>query len=380
MDIVAQMQDTAIQAVLGPTFEAFVPLLEPKRAEITQARKTFRYGATERHQLDVYSPTTGNNHPILFFVYGGGFVTGERTLPAPADLCYGNLGLYFAQKGFVVVIPDYRLAPGTTFPGPVEDVRDALAWATSDANRAALGANADTNSVFFLGHSAGGVHALTLLLHAPVSPAPRPTCPHQGRRDRVRPAPLRDGHPCVLTDAYYGSAESTAAHAPFSLLRAAPPELLAGSRRSRWSSASTTRIVHGRRGGLRRGCGGEGPEAHAGTRVRQGPQPRQLHAGTGDGRWLWREVGRGGGRLDPVAVNVEDTSPSNRKHKKKATTPGFGRILPFAVEVYEIWALGRSAPHRYQILQTDWRSRGKVSVVRKDASRNESSCRDGFCF
>ncbi|KAJ7609194.1 Alpha/Beta hydrolase protein [Mycena polygramma] len=169
MDTVAQMTATDIQTILFPTISAFLPLFESKRDAIAQARKTFAYGTTERHQLDIYyPPNTGNKHPLLFYmyVYGGGFVSGDRTLRAPADVAYGNVGLYFAARGFITIVPDYRLVPHTTYPGPSEDLRDALAWAVAHAEN--LGPDADTATVFFLGHSAGGVHTLTLLLEPTV--------------------------------------------------------------------------------------------------------------------------------------------------------------------------------------------------------------------
>ncbi|KAK7052547.1 esterase lipase thioesterase family protein [Favolaschia claudopus] len=171
MDIIAKLQDTDIGKVLEPTYDAFVPLLEHKRSEILSSRKTFKYGATDRHQLDIYYPPNppppGTKHPILIFVYGGGFVTGSRTRPAPADLVYGNLGYYFASSpalpcNFITIIPDYRLAPETTYPGPACDLRDALVWALS--NPSALGSGADLDRVFMMGHSAGGVHVVTTLM------------------------------------------------------------------------------------------------------------------------------------------------------------------------------------------------------------------------
>ncbi|KAJ6518396.1 Alpha/Beta hydrolase protein [Mycena vulgaris] len=140
----------------------------------------------------------------------GGFVTGERTLPAPVDLGYGNLGLYFAKRGFVAVIPDYRLAPITIFPGPVEDIQ--------------LGPDADVNSVFFLGHSAGGVHTLTLLLHPPDVLPNRPI-----KGAVIASAPFYSAPESIdpPTFMYYTSPELSAAHEPLALLRAAPPELIA---------------------------------------------------------------------------------------------------------------------------------------------------------
>ncbi|KAJ7737068.1 Alpha/Beta hydrolase protein [Mycena metata] len=226
MDAVAQMKETDIQAILFPTMSAFMPLHEPHREKIAQARKTFKYGATDRHQVDVYyPPQNGKKHPILVFVYGGGFVSGERQLPAPVDLGYGNVGLYFAKRGFVTIIPDYRLAPGTTFPGPAEDIRDALSWAV--AHSADLGPDADLESLFLLGHSAGGVHALTLLLEPSIlksTPSLRikgvavgSACFHFEPKDLE--VALREP-----ANMYFGSREATKAHDPLGLFLAASPE------------------------------------------------------------------------------------------------------------------------------------------------------------
>ncbi|KAJ7056091.1 Alpha/Beta hydrolase protein [Mycena amicta] len=234
MEAVAQMEETEIMKILFPTIGAFVPLLEYKRQEILAAPKTFQYGEMDRHQLDVYYPSappsgTTSKHPILFFLYGGGFVQGARRFPAPVDLAYGNLGTYFAAQGFVTVIPDYRLVPSVVFPAPAEDVRDAIAWVLE--HPAELG-QADTERVFLLGHSVGGVHALTMLLHPPILAGER----GQKVKDAIKGAVLASSpyhfSPAgvllpnsTTTDAataYYGSPESTEAYSPLGLLLSSP--------------------------------------------------------------------------------------------------------------------------------------------------------------
>lgn len=166
------------------------PLLERRRAEITNIpKRTFKYGATDRHQvfyllvkqfliktdsqLDIYYPTATslsrskkNKSPILFFIYGGGFVTGDRTLPSN-DLIHACVGSYFARNGFITVIPDYRLIPNVTFPAPVEDIRDAIKWVLSNPERLTI-SNAttvpDLDTLFMMGHSAGAFIIATLFL------------------------------------------------------------------------------------------------------------------------------------------------------------------------------------------------------------------------
>jgi acetyl esterase/lipase len=88
---------------------------------------------------------------------------GARTLPAPADIIYANLGSYFAKKGFITVIPDYRLVPEVKFPEPARDVKDAIQWVIRNPSQLCEGAvkEPNTESMFLLGHSAGATHAFT---------------------------------------------------------------------------------------------------------------------------------------------------------------------------------------------------------------------------
>ena len=41
----------------------------------------------------------GKKAPILVFVYGGGWASGDRVFPPPYDLGYTNVGAFFAKKG-----------------------------------------------------------------------------------------------------------------------------------------------------------------------------------------------------------------------------------------------------------------------------------------
>src|SRR5688572_1446137 len=65
------------------------------------------YGPAERHRLDVY-PADGPDAPVLLFVHGGGFVSGDKR---GDPWFYGNVGRYFAAHGFLTVVANYRLAP-----------------------------------------------------------------------------------------------------------------------------------------------------------------------------------------------------------------------------------------------------------------------------
>lgn len=117
------------------------------------------------NQLDIYYPPSSHLHAtpkILFWVYGGGFVTGDRQLgPPPMNLAYKNLGAYFARKGFVTVIPDYRLVPNVTFPGMSEDIRDALQWTMDHPSDVGVD---NVDDFLVMAHSAGATNVLTMFL------------------------------------------------------------------------------------------------------------------------------------------------------------------------------------------------------------------------
>ncbi len=121
-------------------------------------RESHQYGPTDRHRLDVYyPPNTRPDTPILVFSYGGGFYIGARTLPAPADIIYHNLSSFFATRGFVTVVPDYRLVDsGVQFPGAAQDVRDAMQWVVDNPSF-------PDSDIYVLGHSAGAMNMFTIL-------------------------------------------------------------------------------------------------------------------------------------------------------------------------------------------------------------------------
>ena len=93
--------------------------------------------------------------PCVYSMHGGGYVIGSYAMDDPVfdDLC--------PKIGFVGVSIDYRLAPETTYPGPLEECYRGLHWIHDHADE--LGVDADRVGV--MGVSAGGglAAALTLL-------------------------------------------------------------------------------------------------------------------------------------------------------------------------------------------------------------------------
>ena len=108
-----------------------------------------------KHKLDIYSPKEKTNAPVLFFVHGGAWVSGDRSQ-------YPPLGNRYASEGIVTVVPSYRLGPKNKFPAQIEDIAAAFAWTV----RHIAEFGGDTNRIYIGGHSAGGHLASLLIMNA----------------------------------------------------------------------------------------------------------------------------------------------------------------------------------------------------------------------
>jgi acetyl esterase/lipase len=87
---------------------------------------------------------------VVFF-YGGNWSAGDRAM-------YRFVGASLAERGCIVVVPDYRLFPQVRFPTFLEDCAMATRWAFDQ--RTAL--HADPRRFFLMGHSAGAYNAAML--------------------------------------------------------------------------------------------------------------------------------------------------------------------------------------------------------------------------
>lgn len=122
------------------------------------AQDGIAYGSDARQKLDVYQPLPARaaaqgQRPLIVFFYGGTWSSGDRAM-------YRFVGEALASQGAIVVIPDYRLSPGVTYPVFLQDSARAMKWALDNAAR--LGA--DPTRVYAMGHSSGGYNAAMLAL------------------------------------------------------------------------------------------------------------------------------------------------------------------------------------------------------------------------
>lgn len=124
-------------------------------AEARRAAAGIPYGADPRQKLDIWSPRsqTAGPLPVVIFYYGGGWSEGSR-----GD--YGFAGAAYASKGFIAVVPDYRLVPAVRFPGFVEDGAQTVKWVRENIARY----GGDPERISLAGHSAGAYIAAMLAL------------------------------------------------------------------------------------------------------------------------------------------------------------------------------------------------------------------------
>ncbi len=123
-----------------------------------EARKDLTYiegdaADAAKHKLDLYLPREKKNFPVLVFIHGGSWRSGDRST-------YPALGNRFAKTGIGVAIPSYRLMPKHPHPAQIEDTAAAFAWVYKNISRF----GGDASRIYIAGHSAGGHLAALLAL------------------------------------------------------------------------------------------------------------------------------------------------------------------------------------------------------------------------
>ncbi|MEO6199185.1 MAG: alpha/beta hydrolase [Sphingomicrobium sp.] len=134
------------------TFDTLVP----KDGGVMVAAKDVAFGPGDRQRLDVYRPaalTPGKPLPIIVFFYGGSWKTGSKE-------GYSWVARALAARGFVVVIPDYRLYPSVNYPAFLEDNAAAVRWTIAHSGEF----GGDPKRLVLAGHSAGAYNAAMLAL------------------------------------------------------------------------------------------------------------------------------------------------------------------------------------------------------------------------
>jgi arylformamidase len=125
-------------------FLVAVAILSEARAQDVKRDIPYADPGHERQVLDVYSPNQAKNLPVVFWIHGGGWQTGDKTSVQIKPQA-------FMDKGFVFVSTNYRLLPGVDMATIVRDVARSIHWVHDHI--AEYGG--DPDRLLIMGHSAG---------------------------------------------------------------------------------------------------------------------------------------------------------------------------------------------------------------------------------
>jgi len=111
-----------------------------------------------KNKLDIYIPdaaTDANKLPVIVFFYGGCWGACQSAYKSD----YAFLADALTEKGYIVVIPDYRLYPDVKFDTIIADAASATQWVKDNIESY----KGDSNNLFLMGHSAGAHMAIMLI-------------------------------------------------------------------------------------------------------------------------------------------------------------------------------------------------------------------------
>src|SRR6185503_18409811 len=127
--LVLVQTQTVVSAQAKLTVKQDVPYAEP---------------ADPRQKVDIYAPEGARNQPVVFWIHGGGWQTGDRT----------NIQVKpqaFADKGFVFVSTGYRLLTNVEMGTIFRDIAKSIRWVHEHIAEH----GGDPNRILVMGHSAG---------------------------------------------------------------------------------------------------------------------------------------------------------------------------------------------------------------------------------
>ena len=132
---------------------AFLLLVSVAQAQNLKSNIPYANPADEHQVLDIYAPNDAKDLPVVFWIHGGGWQTGDKT-----DVQIKPR--VFVERGFVFVSTNYRLLPHVEMGVLIRDVAMSLGWVHK--NISAHGG--DAGRIFVMGHSAGAQLAALLCI------------------------------------------------------------------------------------------------------------------------------------------------------------------------------------------------------------------------
>ena len=105
----------------------------------------FAEGDDYELKCDIYQPIAQTPRPVMLVIHGGAWTTGTRF----SMIRHARI---LANRGYVAMAFDYRLAPKFKWPAQIHDCKHAVRWIREHADQY----NVDPERVYVYGYSAGG--------------------------------------------------------------------------------------------------------------------------------------------------------------------------------------------------------------------------------
>jgi len=130
-------------------------LVSIAEAQTLKSNIPYAEPANERQMLDIYLPQrvieSGTSLPVIFWIHGGGWQTGDKTSVQQKPRA-------FTERGFIFVSTNHRFVTKVEMGEVVRDVARALGWVHRNIGRH----GGDPRRLFVMGHSSGGQLAALL--------------------------------------------------------------------------------------------------------------------------------------------------------------------------------------------------------------------------
>lgn len=115
------------------------------------------------HAIDLHRPAGAGPHPVLVWVHGGGWMSGDQRQLASSEHGMDQFLAALLERGYAVASVNYRLSNQARFPAQIHDVNGAI----RHLRRQAADLGLDPARMAVAGDSAGGHLALLAAMGGP---------------------------------------------------------------------------------------------------------------------------------------------------------------------------------------------------------------------
>jgi len=157
--LVAALSGAACNALYYPVIRLVYDRADLPASQIIHDASYDSIAADARQRLDLFLPT-GSHWPVVVFVHGGSWTSGDRGLRIGGADVYGNIGRFLAGHGIGAAVISYRLLPDVDWSTQADDVARAVGW----IYRTIPVYGGDKNRIVLMGHSAGAQLAVRAAL------------------------------------------------------------------------------------------------------------------------------------------------------------------------------------------------------------------------